>query len=360
MSSTPATPDRPTAAGPRVASVPPPAPLAAGSSLGRYVVRRMLGRGGMGIVLEAEHAVLQKRVAIKVLRSDLAADPAERAAFLREGRAACRVQHPHVVAVTDAGEDDAYAYLVMELIEGESLSRHLDRVGSLGIARVTEIILPIAAALGEVHRAGIVHRDVKPENILLVPGAPGRLVPTLVDFGVSAEAPVAPQAERIYGTPEYMAPEQAAGGHVDAAADQYALAVVIFEMLTRRLPYAALDRSAPWRTASMIERAQPLRLLDVMPSAPSGLSQVLARAMERDPRARFPSTDDLGRALLPFASTRAVRRFRDLVEPGWSASFVAMAKVLASQPPAPDPRPPSVGGRVGRALERMLRRRVRR
>jgi serine/threonine protein kinase len=159
--------------------------LAPGTMLGRYEVRRQIGRGGMGAVYEAVHRDLKKRVALKVLSVALAANEEAKQRFLREGEAASRIRHPHVVDVTDVGTDGALTYLVMEFLEGEDLSRRISR-GALTTQEAADIMLPVLAGVGAAHDEGVIHRDLKPENIFLARARHSSAVqPKVLDFGVS-------------------------------------------------------------------------------------------------------------------------------------------------------------------------------
>jgi serine/threonine protein kinase len=317
-------PQEPIALGPALPNV--------GDDLGRYLLCRVIGVGGMGTVYEAEHVLLEKRVAIKVLKPEIAGRDDLRKRFVREGLAASRVRHPHVVDVTDAAEENGRAYLVMELLEGRGLDAELRQRGKLDIGRATEIILPICSALAEAHGVGVVHRDMKPENIVLVPSL-GRIHPKVVDFGISDVIGAAwtTDAGFVIGTPQYMAPEQARGEPVDGRADQYAVAVMLFEMVTGRLPYDLRTVDESLAMIAEVGAGRALRLLDVWPEAPRDLDEVLARAMSVSPADRFETMERFGRAVLPLASSRAVRRFRDLVDPGWSAIMPAVPESSAER-----------------------------
>jgi serine/threonine protein kinase len=334
---------------------------AVGDVIGRHLLRRVIGAGGMGTVYEAEHVLLEKRVAIKVLKPEIAAHPELRKRFVREGLAASRVRHPHVVDVTDAAEENGRAYLVMELLEGHGLDAELRRRGKLDVSRACEIILPICSALADAHGVGVVHRDMKPENVVLIPSL-GRIAPKVVDFGISDLVGASSgDAGVVLGTPHYMAPEQARGEHVDGRADQYAVAVMLFEMVTGALPYDARVIDDACMMMAEVAAGRAHRLLDVWPLAPADLDAVLARAMSARPEDRFPTMEKFGRALLPFGSSRAVRRYRDLVDPGWSMVMAAvptdlaevrapasMAPPLIVQPStAPAPTPPASSTIIG-------------
>jgi serine/threonine protein kinase len=302
------------------------APRAAASSmtgarLGPYRILRPLGVGGMATVFAAEHVGLQKRVAVKVLREQLALDDDVRRRFVREGVLASRVRHPHVVDVTDVGEDEGRSYLVMEYLEGECLGARMARRGPLPVGEALTMMLPIVCGLGAAHRAGVVHRDVKPENIFLARDADGHETSKLLDFGISRLDRLGldriTDSRIVLGTVHYMAPEQARGGPIDARADQYALAVVLFEAISGTLPYVAgctnvmdmMAEAARGNTRPLVER---------WPGAPKELSDVLAKALASARDDRYASMEELGRALLPFAPPRATRRFRELTDPGWT------------------------------------------
>lgn len=292
------------------------APLSETFVIGQYQIVGELGVGGMATVYEAEHLGLRKRVALKVLRSDFAGRSDQRARFLREGVAASRIRHPHIVDITDVGEDGELAYLVMELLEGEPLSAHLERQPRLLTAKAVDIILPILAALGEAHRAGVVHRDIKPENLFLARTAQGQLVPKLLDFGVSrmvssSMARLTAQAE-ILGTPHYMSPEQARGeDRVGPASDQFSAAVVLFECLTGTLPHnSSQSLPAVLREVAFGNVIPPSKAL---PEIDPELERVLLRALSPAADTRYPDVEAFGQALAPFASRRGRSSFAALI-----------------------------------------------
>src|SRR6478735_5154852 len=206
------------------------ADVAVGKELdGRYVVDAVLGKGGMGVVYEGRHTLIGKRVAIKVLRQELANDGAVTSRFLQEARAASAVGSPHIVDVTDFGSlPDGRPYLVMEHIDGESLAGTLAREKRLPEARILRIGKQIARALSAAHTAGIVHRDLKPDNVMLVARSGDADFVKIVDFGIAKMEAATTQITRhgsLFGTPSYMSPEQAMGGAVDGRTDVYALGV---------------------------------------------------------------------------------------------------------------------------------------
>jgi serine/threonine-protein kinase len=288
-----------------------------GSALGPYRLVTPLGAGGMATVFSAVHVGLEKRVAVKVLRERLVVDADLKTRFTREGVIASRVRHPHVVDVTDVGEDRGHVYLVLELLEGESLAARMSRQGSMPVTGIVDIVLPIIAALGAAHRAGIVHRDVKPENIFLARVGDRHEVPKLLDFGISRVFghTLLTDEHTILGTAHYMAPEQArAERTIDGRADQYALAIVVFEAICGQLPYVT-DSANVLELLAEAAHGQTVSLASRWKSAPDGLSDVLSRALARARDDRFAEIEDLGRALAPFASANGARRFRELVDP---------------------------------------------
>jgi serine/threonine protein kinase len=292
------------------------APLPPGARLGKYLIVRLIGSGGMGAVYEATHLELRKRMAIKTLLPSLAVNPEARARFLREGEAASRIDHPNVVNVTDTGNEGNIPFLVMEFLDGENLAERLVREGGLTVPALLELLLPIMDALAHGHDEGVVHRDLKPHNIFLSRSGDGRLVPKLLDYGVSKlvdddRSSALTGSLAVLGTAQYMAPEQIDGPkNVDARTDQYAMGLVIFECLTGRparqgtSPLAILRSVASEQVPSLREAG-----LDVDP----GFEAVITRALRFHPGARFSSMRDLMRALLPFAPPRTRQHWGEAI-----------------------------------------------
>ena len=210
--------------------------LPPGSTLGRYRVVCRIGQGGMGVVYEAVHIDLGKRVAIKTLKPERARDPQVFARFLREAQAASRLRHPHVVDVADVNCDEGLAWMVMEHLEGEDLGALLDRVPRLGAQDAADLLVPVVAAVLAAHEEGIVHRDLKPGNIFLAKTRHGVIIPKVLDFGISkliAENKTSATATRAIGSPLWAAPEQTrTGAKLRPATDVWALGLVVFYMLT--------------------------------------------------------------------------------------------------------------------------------
>ena len=268
---------------------------------GRYRIGRRIGLGGTGVVFEADDAQEGTVVAIKTLRPCFVTHPDLGRRLSREAEVAQRVRHPGIVPIYDEGMlEDGTPYLVMPLLEGESLSRILLRLGSLPLSTVLALTARVAAILHSAHCAGYVHRDVKPEHVLLETSPSGELLVYLLDFGVcsSKDAPSDERARekgKVFGTPSYVSPEQAQGDNdVDGRADLFSLGVLMFESLSGRLPFSASSVS---KLLLRIIREEAPRLSDVATGITPSIDDVVARLMARDREDRFPSARALSRAL---------------------------------------------------------------
>ncbi len=261
---------------------------------GRYRIEAALGEGGMGAVYLAEHTLMHKRLAVKVLHPEMMRMPEVVARFEREAMAAAHIEHPNVAAATDFGKlEDGSFFLVLEYVQGESLRDVLTR-GPVAVDRTVHIACQISAALARAHGLGIVHRDIKPENVMLVERDGDPDFVKVLDFGI-AKVPVseivkdaAPKSRQqltqqgmVYGTPEYMAPEQALGEDVDARADLYALGVIVYEMLTGERPFVADN---PVKLLGMQVTQAPAPLLERAPSlaVPPSLDVLLMKLLEKE------------------------------------------------------------------------------
>ncbi|HEX9610480.1 MAG TPA: serine/threonine-protein kinase, partial [Gemmatimonadales bacterium] len=258
---------------------------------GRYSLERELGRGGMGIVYLARDLRLERVVAIKLLPPERARDDGLRQRFVREARTAAKLSHPHIIPIHAVEETGAFVYFVMAFVDGETLGARVRREGRLKPHEAARVLREVAWALAYAHAQGVVHRDVKPDNILLERGAGRALV---LDFGIArlVQAPGVSGAGELAGTPEYMSPEQASGDAVDGRADLYSLGVVAFLALTGRLPF-----TAPTVPALLVQHvtAPPPRL--EAPGAPRVLVGAVERCLAKDPAARFQSGEALADAL---------------------------------------------------------------
>ncbi len=263
---------------------------------GEYSLQRELGRGGMGIVYLARDVQLDRDVAIKVLPTHLALDAAHRERFLREARTAAGLSHPHIVPIHRVGEAGGYVFFVMSYVEGETLGDRLRAHGPLPPTEAARVMREVAWALAYAHGRGIVHRDVKPDNILLE-ASTGRALVT--DFGIaSGGAHPGPDTDpgRLMGTAHFMSPEQAAGEAADGRSDLYALGVVGYLSVSGRLPFEA--PSVPALLLRQASEAAPA-VLQLAPGLPPALAAAIDRALARDPTDRFPDGEAMAAALAP-------------------------------------------------------------
>ena len=279
---------------------PVPAPVSlAGKQLGHFRILRELGRGGMGTVVLAEHALIHKRVAIKILHAHLAEDPDLVARFLSEARTLTLIQHENVVTLFDLDTRDGRPYLVMEYLEGQSLAHFAQ--GALAPAVAVELLTQVCDALGAAHAHGIVHRDLKPANVFLVPGPQGRQRVKLLDFGIAKLLSARPAGQRttevgmLLGTPEFMAPEQCGDGTVDARTDIYAAGALAYLLLTGQVPFAG--RTAAEVLIGHLQKA-PVPPHELLASVPQALSKVVLRALAKRQADRFASAEELRAALV--------------------------------------------------------------
>lgn len=316
--------------------------LTDGLRFGNYKVVRLIAVGGMSEVYEAIHIGLRKRVALKVMRPDLALIPKAQRSFLAEGMNAARIRHTNVVDVTDVGVVGNLPYLVMSLLEGEDLASAYARQGRFETADLIDLLLPIAFAVAIGHSRGVVHRDLKPGNIYLHHEG-SRLIPKLLDFGVSRllGALQVKTPDRLFGTPFYMTPEQARGESGDARSDQYALGIILYQGLTGRLPRDSDDVEALLHTVA--HDSSPFPPPSQFVALPSELEDAIRRATSYDPEQRFSSMHDMARTLLPFASPEACRYWTEelnsLPNIGPNGRAVAPLRPRQSQPPRPSVPP---------------------
>jgi eukaryotic-like serine/threonine-protein kinase len=265
---------------------------------GSYTLEGEIGRGGMGVVFQAKDQRLKRQVAIKVLPPDLAFREEVRLRFLREAETAARLTHPNIVPIHSVGEGpDGLVYFVMAFIDGEPLSARLKRRGHLAAEESRRILVETSDALGAAHALGIIHRDVKPDNIMLE-GSRGRVMVT--DFGIakalsSSSSGGLTGTGVAIGTPHYMSPEQAAGDReIDGRSDLYSLGVVGYQMLSGELPFQA--PTVPGILIKQITEAAPY-LSDKVPDCPEDLAGCVMRCLEKEPDGRWPTADALRRAL---------------------------------------------------------------
>lgn len=286
--------------------------LAPGTAVGDYVVKRRLGRGGHGTVYEAEHAILGRRVALKLMHSQLAESRDLVARFLREARLVNQIRHPCIVDIQHFGElPGGRPYCVMELLPGQNLWSRLGSAGRLELRVAVAILEQLCAALGAAHAAGVVHRDIKASNVMLDDGDPPAV--KLLDFGIAkVNAPGAEGLTRVgerLGTRSYMSPEQLREQPVDARTDVYALGVLLFQMLTGRLPFVASD---PAELEQMHLEAPPPRPSLLAP-IPATFDTVVARCMAKRPEDRYPSAEALAADARWYAGLARPETARDAI-----------------------------------------------
>src|SRR3954454_20157573 len=261
---------------------------------GRYELDGVIGRGGMAEVYRARDLRLDRVVAIKTLRSDLARDPAFQARFRREAQSAASLNHPAIVAVYDTGEgrtgNGVSPYIVMEYVEGRTLRQVIEAEGRLLPQRALEITAQICTALDPAHRAGIVHRDVKPGNVMLTPA--GEL--KVMDFGiaraVTSTAATMTQTAAVIGTAHYLSPEQARGEHVDARSDIYSTGCLLYELLTGAPPFAGDSAVA---VAYQHVREDPVPPSRIEPDVPAAADAIVLKAMAKNPANRYQTAADM-------------------------------------------------------------------
>jgi YVTN family beta-propeller protein len=270
--------------------------LAPGTVFAGHRIEGVAGRGGMGVVYRATHLALDHAVALKVISPELARDQVFRRRFETESRAAVSIRHPNVVQVHHAGEEDGLLFVTMDLIEGFDLRDVMNREGRVEPARTVAIVGQVASALDAAHRRGLVHRDIKPGNIL-IERTDGAEHAYLTDFGLTKRIEASTDITAsggFVGSLDYVAPEQIRGERVDARTDVYALGCVLYEALAGRVPFAEQEEKVAKIYAHLQRPPRPLS--EVAPGLPPELDEVVSRALEKDPERRFPSAGDLARA----------------------------------------------------------------
>jgi predicted Ser/Thr protein kinase len=292
-----------------------------GSTFGRYVIEARIGRGGMGVVYRATEPGLDRQVAIKVITPEFADDPKFRKRFERESRLAAAIEHPHAVPIYEAGEQDGALFLAMRFIDGTDL-RTLMRVdGPLDQERAAGIVDQVAGALDEAHARGLVHRDVKPGNILIGTQG-GREHAYLTDFGLTKQAEGASALTKTgawVGTIDYVAPEQIEGRRLDARADVYSLGCVLHETVTGRVPF---EKDSDMAKMFAHVNEAPTRPSLFVPELAPELDEVVERALAKDPDDRYQSAGDLGRAAVAAAQGKRLTSPDRTVAAGQAAPTV--------------------------------------
>ncbi len=266
----------------------------------RYQLLEGLGKGGMAYVYRARDLMLERYVGVKIMREDYSRDPAFQERFRQEAKAAANLSHPNIVTVHDFGLDAGKLFIVMEYVPGMDLKTLLQQRGRFTTEEALPLIIQACAGIGYAHRAGLVHCDVKPQNMLVTPDQ--RL--KVADFGIArALASIRPdeKSEVVWGSPQYFSPEQASGAAPSPASDVYSLGVVMYEMLTGALPFNATTAT---ELAHMHLDVQPPLLTEMLPEISPTLEQILLKVLSKEPSARYRTADQLGRVLLNFGDAR--------------------------------------------------------
>ncbi len=309
----------------------------------RYQLEERLGSGGMAVVYKARDLMLERTVAIKILRKDYSHDPAFRERFRQEAKAAANLSHPNIVTVHDFGVDQGRIFIVMEFVPGATLKELIEKRGRYSINSGISLIVQACAGIGYAHRAGLVHCDVKPQNMLVTPDR--RLKVT--DFGIArALASIRPEerTQVVWGSPQYFSPEQASGKSPSPASDVYSLGVVLYEVLLGQLPFAA-DTGNELARKHREDAPRPPK--DIRPTISENLDRIILKVLSKEPSARYRTADQLGRVLITFAKkpkpapapepvkTRAVQS-----EPPRTAPRPVQPRPIPIQTPAPTYAPP--------------------
>ncbi len=336
---------------------------------GKYRVERVIGAGGMGVVVQATHLQLDQRVAIKFLLPTAAANPEVVARFAREARAAAKVQGEHIVRVMDVSQlEDGTPYMVMEYLEGSDLAHEIEHQGPLPVTRAVGWVLEACEAIADAHAAGIVHRDLKPANLFLSRRRDGGTTVKVLDFGISKTLPTGRESgsemsltttSAVMGSPLYMSPEQMRSSrNVDARADIWAIGVILYEALAGHVPFMA--EAMPELCAKVLME-EPLPIASARTDVPAQVVAAIETCLKKNPAERFPNVAELAAALAPFgppsAATSAERARATLVAAGMPVRAAPEPVGPALAAAVSEPRAGSTGVAWGTVTQRGSRAR---
>lgn len=307
----------------------------------RYELEETIGSGGMAVVYRARDLMLERTVAIKLLREDFSGDEAFRERFRQEAKAAANLYHPSIVTIHDFGLDNGRFFIVMENVPGTDLKTILMKRGRFSVEEAISLMVQACAGTGYAHRAGLVHCDIKPHNMLVTPDK--RL--KVADFGIArALASIRPDERTniVWGSPQYFSPEQAAGAAPSPASDVYSLGVVLYEMLTGRLPFIATTAT---ELARMHRDTPPTPPRTINPSIPPSLEDILLKVLSKEPVARYRTADQMGRVLMtvtrPVAAPEVVKPARESQPAEPERVTVTPSKPYRERPPSQSMAPAS-------------------
>mgnify|MGYP005841195123 FL=1 len=289
----------------------------------------------MAVIYKAVDQALGRTVAVKILRPSLITDPSFLERFRNEARSVAKLAHPNIVTVHDVGQDGNTHYIVMEFVEGQDLKKLIRTQGPFSVERALNIAIQICAGVGYAHRSGLVHADVKPQNVLVSESDTVKVT----DFGIAqalSDAAIGERQKIVWGSPHYFSPEQAQGERPTPASDVYSIGIVLFEMLTSRLPFIGADQQ---ELALAHIRDMPPRVTDFNPSIPTQLDQIIQKVMSKEPASRYRTADQLGRILISYRK-QGYQVTSGLPTSAHPPSHLPGAPA-ASQPPTSPPTQPS-------------------